>query len=75
MEENNQSMCDDKQSVIRRRRKKLSLADRSEIFGGTCTSKIKFLGYSLNDISVNNISNLKCTQVEKPEDYNLTEQE
>jgi hypothetical protein len=35
-------MFDDKQSVIRRRRKKLSIADKSEIFGGTCTSKIKF---------------------------------
>jgi hypothetical protein len=41
-EEANQSMFDDKQSVIRRRRRKLSIADKSEIFGGTCTSKLKF---------------------------------
>lgn len=61
IEENNQSIFDDRQSVLRRRRKKLSIADKSEIFGGTCTSKIKFQGYSLNDISVNNISNLKST--------------
>lgn len=50
-------MFDDIQSVIRRRRKKLSIADKSEIFGGTCSSKIKFQVYSLNDISVNNLSN------------------
>jgi hypothetical protein len=54
-------MFDDKHSILRRRRKKLSIADKSEIFGGTCTSKIKFQGYSLNDISVNNISNIKNT--------------
>jgi hypothetical protein len=42
IKEANQSMFADKQSVIRRRRKKLSIAEKSEICLGTCTSKSNF---------------------------------